>query len=189
MPETLATHPAVTPALITASGLSLALTPTRETISIGPFAGCLTSLNTTLGITLPETFAITIASDGIAYSRAAHDQWFATAPEGTGLMSRLEASCMKLAALTNQTDSRVTLSLKGIGARAITSKLVPIDLHPNCFGPSHTALTLAGHIPIILTCSDTETAYDFTVFRSFAQSLHHDILVAMNGGIPNSERV
>nr|WP_197463145.1 sarcosine oxidase subunit gamma [Gluconobacter thailandicus] len=189
MPELLAAHPAIPLPSIVVGNLTLALAPLRETVSIGPFADCLPPLCSALGVTLPQTFTTIGTMDGIQYTRAAHNQWFATAPEGTGLMSRLTAPCASLAALTNQTDSRVILTLGGRGARAIAAKLIPIDLHPTVFTPGSTALTLAGHIPVILAFKSDGSAYDFTVFRSFAQSLHHDIHVAMNGGIPNSERV
>ena len=189
MPELLAPHPAIPLPSITVGNLPLASAPLPDMVSIGPFPNCLPPLCTALGVTLPQTFTTIATTDGIQYTRAAHNQWFATAPEGTDLMSRLAALCASLAALTNQTDSRVTLTLDGRGARAIAAKLVPIDLHPTVFTPGSTALTLAGHIPVILSSQSDGSAYDFTVFRRFAPSLHHDIHVALNGGIPNSERV
>lgn len=193
MPDLLLPQPAVEPPSITANGLTLSRAPTRETVSIGPFAGCLPALNAALasafGITLPTGFTTASGSDGIQLTRAAHHQWFAHAPAGSGLMERLAPLCDRLAALTNQTDSRVTLCLRGAGTDAVAAKLVPVDLAPDCFAPGRTALTLAGHVPVILSRPDDAASLDFTVFRSFAQSLHHDIHVAMKGGIPHSERV
>lgn len=193
MPDPLLPQAAVQPSSVTVSGLTLALAPTRETVSIGPFDNCLQDLDTalasTFGITLPTGFSTELGLDGLQLTKAAHHQWFAHAPAGFGLMTRLAPLCEGLAALTNQTDSRVTLCLRGICADAVAAKLVPVDLAPDHFGPGCTALTLAGHVPIILSRPDDMSGLDFTVFRSFARSLHHDILVAMKGGIPNSERV
>ncbi|WP_086641650.1 sarcosine oxidase subunit gamma [Acetobacter tropicalis] len=193
MPDPLLPQPAVQPSSVTVNGLTLTLAPTRETVSIGPFAKCLPDLDaalaSTFGVTLPADFSTASGQDGLQLTRAAHHQWFAHAPAGASLMARLAPLCAGLAALTNQTDSRVTLYLRGTGADAVAAKLVPIDLAPDHFGPGSTALTLAGHIPVILSRPDGTPGLDFTVFRSFARSLHHDIHVAMKGGIPNSERV
>ncbi|MBS0958986.1 MULTISPECIES: sarcosine oxidase subunit gamma [Acetobacter] len=193
MPDRLLATSALPQEAYRVNGMMLSLAPQRVTVSIGPFAGRLGELNAALKkafkVTLPEDFITVAGPDGLLFTRAAHNQWLCSAPEGTDLLATLSTACQSLAALTNQSDSRVTLTLSGKGAESIVAKLVALDLHPSVFVPGQTALTLAGHVPVILTRHTDATAYDFTVFRSLAQSLHHDIFAAMNGGIPTSERV
>lgn len=178
---------------VTVGALTLALLPEQEIVSIGPFKGHFDAVagvvREALGVMLSDSFQEETDSGGYATFRAAHNQWFCRGPEGGNLTARLATLCDRQAAVTNQTDSRVRLSLSGPGAAAIAAKLVPVDLHPSSFEKGHVALTLAGHIPVILICREARLHYEFMVFRSLAQSLFDNIHVAMNGGVPNSERV
>ncbi|AQU88706.1 hypothetical protein B0W47_16080 [Komagataeibacter nataicola] len=173
-------------------GLTLALAPPDETVSIGGFRNSLPALHEAalqaLGASLPQTPGTATRAQDLSILWAGPNQWLASAPSGSGLMEKLQAAFGAHAALTDQTDSRVTLTLSGPYAHVIAAKLVPIDLHPRCFGLSSVALTLAGHIPVIVVQRDLEPSYNFIVFRSLVRSLHHDILAAMQGGIPKSEQ-
>lgn len=173
--------------------LTLALLPEQEIVSIGPFKGHFDAVTgivrETLGVMLSDSFQEETGSGAYAAFRAGHNQWFCRGPEGGSLTAHLATLCEGHAAVTNQTDSRVTLLLSGPGASAIATKLVPVDLHPSVFKKGRVALTLAGHIPVVLICRESRLHYEFMVFRSLAQSLFDDIYVAMNGGVPNSERV
>ncbi|WP_130731095.1 sarcosine oxidase subunit gamma [Komagataeibacter xylinus] len=172
--------------------LSLAPAPLEEMVSISSFSNSLPALREAvlhaLGASLPPAPGTATRQQGLSILWIGPNQWLACAPQGSGLMEKLQVACGAHAALTDQTDGRVTLTLCGPYAHAIAAKLVPIDLHPRCFGLSSVALTQAGHIPVILMQRDRQPAYDFIVFRSLARSLHHDILAAMRGGIPESEQ-
>lgn len=178
---------------VTVDALSLALLPEQEIVSIGPFKGhfhaVTDAIRETLGVMLSDSFQEETGSGGYAAFRAGHNQWFCRGPEGGSLTARLAMLCEGRAAVTNQTDSRVRLLLSGRGAAAIAAKLVPVDLHPTSFETGRVALTLAGHIPVVLICREAGLHYEFMVFRSLAQSLFDDIHVAMKGGVQNSERV
>lgn len=192
MSDILSARPATDPVPLRANGLTLSLEPPCETVSIGAFASGLAGLRAAIeaafGVALPDGRGSARGAEGVRFIRMSRDQWFATASEGTGLPARLAAVCGGLAALTDQGDSRVTLTLSGPGARSIAMKLVPLDLHPEVFRPADAAATLAGHIPVLLIRGGGE-AYGFTVLRGFAESLRHDIHAAMKGGVPLSERV
>ena len=172
--------------------LSLILAPPAEMVSIGGFANSLDALREAvqreLGTELPQAPCTLTTGQDLSILWIGPEQWLVNAPAGSGLMNRLQGACGDYAALTSQTDSRITLTLSGSYARSTAAKLVPIDLHPRSFGLSSVALTLAGHIPVMLVQRSMLPSYDFIVFRSLAHSLHHDILTAMQGGIPESER-
>ncbi len=178
---------------VTVGALTLALLPEQEIVSVRPFKGHFEAVTDTvrkaLGVMLSDSFQEETGSGGYAAFRAGHNQWFCRGPEGGNLTARLATLCDGRASVTNQTDSRVRLLLSGGGAAAIAAKLVPVDLHPSGFETGRVALTLAGHIPVVLICREPRLHYEFMVFRSLAQSLFDDIHIAMNGGIPNSERV
>ena len=178
---------------ITVGALTCALLPDRDIVSIGPFSGQRGAVDAAIseafGVMLSDKFQEEESPKGFVFFKGAHNQWFCSGPKGRNLTARLTEICAGRAAITNQTDSRTRLSLRGPGAAAIAAKLVPVNLHPSVFGAGQTAMTLAGHIPVTVTCREAFLNYEFMVFRSLAGSLFHDIHVAMNGGIPNSERV
>lgn len=180
-------------ARVTVGDLDLALLPQTDLVSIGPFRGQADAVSATvkaaLGVSLSSGFQEQDSPEGYAVFRAEHSQWFCRGPEGGMLEARLVALCEGRAAVTDQSDSRVRFSLCGPGAAAIAAKLVPVDLRASAFAKDCVALTLAGHIPVILTCREVLLEYEFLVPRSLAQSLFDDIHIAMKGGIPGSDPV
>ncbi|MBO1324625.1 sarcosine oxidase subunit gamma [Acetobacter sp. TBRC 12305] len=184
---------------ISANGLRLALAPLAEAASLGAFAGSgraelLACVRAEFGVDLPQTpKAVTTADGLVTFLWCGPSQWLALAPAeasgpsgassgGQGLMARLRASCGAVCALSAQGDSRTALRLSGPGTRAVLSRLVPVDLHPRAFRAGDVALTLAGHIPVIVRhLDDQPEACELLVFRSFAASLFHDLHVAMTG--------
>lgn len=81
------------------------------------------------------------------------------------------------AALTDQSDGWVCLSLAGPGAEAVLARLVPLDLRAAAFPPGHAARTALNHMPLILW----REAEDFRLmtFRSMARTAWDEIAHAM----------
>lgn len=82
------------------------------------------------------------------------------------------------AAVTDQSDAWVALTLSGARARDVLSRLVPIDLRDRAFPEAATARTLLQHVTVSLTRTAPD-AYLILAFRSMAGTLVHDITVAM----------
>lgn len=86
----------------------------------------------------------------------------------------------KHAALTDQTDAWACLRLEGVGAEDVLARLTPLELRPSVFKRGHTARTALQH----MTASITRVAahgFLILVFRSMADTLHHDLETAMRG--------
>ncbi|MBO1328461.1 sarcosine oxidase subunit gamma [Acetobacter suratthaniensis] len=194
MVESLLALPPVSADPVRAGDTVLALAPMGEAVSLGAFAGAgraalLARVRETFGVDLPEQPRAVASADGqVTFVWCGPTQWLAlslgeSGAEG-GLLARLRAACGDLCALTSQSDSRTTLRLSGPQAREVAGRLVPVDLHDAVFEPGHVALTLAGHIPVLIRqVARNPVTYEFLVFRSFAESLFHDLHVAMNGAL------
>ena len=187
MPESLPPRHPVASRPFVVHGLTLRAGVARDSISLAPLRGREDELRAFIqaefGVALPPAPRCAENAEGILFLWVGPAQWLVRGPPCASLSARLLA-CAGLAAITSQTDSRTALELSGRGADAIAAKLVPVDLHPRVFTPGHIAVTLAGHIPVILRQVDATPRYEFLVFRSQAKSLHHELGVAMCGGMP-----
>ena len=89
-----------------------------------------------------------------------------------------DASLSAHGALTDQSDAWTTLRLSGAGAEDVLARLVPVDLRLSQFGPGATARTELAHVAASVTRLE-DGAFLVMVFRSMAQTLHHDLKSAM----------
>jgi sarcosine oxidase subunit gamma len=85
--------------------------------------------------------------------------------------SRLARQAAGLGALCLQSDAYVVLRVAGARARAALAKGVPIDLHPQAFALTDAAVTLAGHVGVIVWRIDDTPTYDLAFYRSYEQSV------------------
>lgn len=188
MADMLSVASPVSAEVLTIGGLELRVVSTLDVVSLGAFAGAqrtalLDRVQERFGVALPEKPGFVSTADGaLEFLWCGPSQWLAIAAQGQGLYKRLRDNCGDVCALTTQGDSRTVLRLSGVGADVVLSRLVPVDLHPHAFATGSVALTLAGHVPVILRqVEDSPAAYDLFVFRSFAASLFHDLHAAMSG--------
>ena len=79
-----------------------------------------------------------------------------------------------MAAVTDQSDAWAILRVDGLGVEDMLARLVPIDLRPHVFKGGHTARTLVGHMPAVITRVG-KSAFEIMVMRSMAGTLLHDI--------------
>ena len=77
--------------------------------------------------------------------------------------------------LSDQSHGRVRLRLSGPRAAERLAKGTAVDLHPDMFPQGQSAITLFNHISVLLTRTGQE-AFELAVLRSFAESLHEELL-------------
>jgi heterotetrameric sarcosine oxidase gamma subunit len=146
----------------------IALVAPRQIYSLAVFRDRLPDLQSALGLTLPTT-PRRIESAGTIILWSGPGSWLL-------LGAHLPDAVQNFAAVTDQTDGRAIFQITGPPARKILAKLIPIDLHESAFPPDATALTLAGHINVQIWRDGD--AFQIACFRSFAESLFHDLLTA-----------
>lgn len=130
------------------------------------------ALRSAFGVSLPEKPECITAASGETLVWAGPDQWLIVAERtgGRDLESELAPLVAGLAAVTDQSDARVIVKVRGAHARSLLAKGIPIDLHPIAFPARGAVVTHASHIGVILWQLDDEPTYELAVFRSFADS-------------------
>lgn len=73
-----------------------------------------------------------------------------------------------VSSVCDQSSGYGVLRLSGPAVRAVLAKGVPLDLDASAFSPGDSAVTLAGHVGIVLWQVDAAPTYDVAVFRSYA---------------------
>jgi methylglutamate dehydrogenase subunit D len=114
----------------------------------------------------------------LSFLWAGHRAWIAMADERNiaDLESVLRDDLGSLVSISDQSDGRLLLEVRGGNVRDMLARLAPIDLHPRAFRPDDTALTLFGHIAGQITQIDAAPVYELMVFRGFAESLLQDVM-------------
>lgn len=141
--------------------------------SVAPFKGqtaaVSAALRETTGVVLPDTGRC-IQTGGVTAVWA-----------GQGITFVLGAGCagIKGAAITDQSDAWVHVSLTGAGAVDVLARLVPIDLRASVFPAGHAARTLVGHMSALIWRD--VAVFHILVFRSMAGTLLHELETAMIG--------
>jgi sarcosine oxidase subunit gamma len=142
--------------------------------SIAPFKGRLEAASTALrsahGLAFPAANRVTTSAGTRAIWFGRDMALLAGAAPDPGLAS--------VAALTDQSDAWVAVSLSGEGAEEVLARLVPVDLRAAHFHEGHTVRSLLGHMNASVTRTGAES-FLILVFRSMAGTLVHDIKEAM----------
>ncbi len=155
---------------------AVVLLPQRSIAGIAAFEDCLVPLQAALGaLPGPNRQA---RHDDILYLWAGPETWLAIAEDDPDFDLKLAKRCNGLAAVTDQSDGRVILQIKGATVRDALAKLLPIDLHPSVFPQDATALTLAAHIPVQIWQSAGEV-FELACFRSYAETLYEALSEAV----------
>lgn len=92
---------------------------------------------------------------------------------GPALATELAQGLHGIASVCDQSAAYGVLRLSGPKVRDVLAKGVPIDLHPSAFRPGDAAVTLAGHVSIVLWQPDAADSFDLAVSRSYAGSFMH----------------
>jgi methylglutamate dehydrogenase subunit D len=111
----------------------------------------------------------------ISFAWAGPGHWLAVAEatEGHAWVARLRTGLSGLASVSEQTDGRVVIRIRGPNARGTLAKGLPIDLHRRAFQPGYAAVSVIGHIGIQLWQIDDEPSYEMAVPTSYARSFWH----------------
>ncbi|MEL7012886.1 MAG: sarcosine oxidase subunit gamma [Pseudomonadota bacterium] len=91
-----------------------------------------------------------------------------------------EASLAAHAALTDQSDAWTCVRLEGAASDAVLARVTPLDLRATQFLRGHTARTELQHMSSSITRVAAD-AFLILTFRSFADTLKHDLEQAMRG--------
>lgn len=124
-----------------------------------------------LGAELPRAPRFT-RGQGLYLAWAGRDHWHVRSEtdDGAGLEERLRRELGSLAAVSDQSDSRLLFRIAGAQARAFLGKKVPIDLDALAFGPGDVAATLFGYVGVHIWMLDDAPTFDLLVPRSSACS-------------------
>jgi len=97
-----------------------------------------------------------------------------------GLTAKLATELAALASVVDLSDARCVLRLRGPKLRAVLAKGLPIDIHPERFGPNDAASSMIALIDVQLWQLDDRPCFELAVPRSYAGSFA-DWLVASAG--------
>jgi len=150
------------------SELSLATVMARH----GKEADLKQTVAANFGIDLPDG-PRAAAKDGVSFAGIGPRQWLAIAESSASpdFVGALRAQLGGSASITDQSDGRVVLRLRGDRVRDVLAKGVPVDLHPPCFKTGDVASTLIAHIGMQIRQLDDQPTYELMAFRSLAGSL------------------
>jgi len=153
---------------LTVGGVRLTEIIPERLVTVAPFQGqqdvVSAALRAQLGVGLSDV-----------NRRAGVVTWF-----GQGLWMVAGDVVLDTAAVTDQTDAWAVVRIEGERVEDVLARLVPTDLRPNAFGDNHVAKTLSGHMPVTVVRTGRD-AFDIMAMRSMAQTLVHDLEVAMRG--------
>ncbi len=168
MPDLIA-KPALDRGPMTCGQTTLAVGPWTALQSIAPMPG--------------KTEAVTAALQAFGLSFPASNSWNGTEARRIVWTGRAQAFLMGAtlaggedAALTDQSDGWVTLTLSGPASVAVLARLVSLDLREAKAG--FAARTALNHMPLILI-AEGDNRFTLMTFRSMAQTAWHELHEAM----------
>lgn len=159
---------------VTIGTLSVSEVESTSLTSLAPFKG----QSIALGKALKAAHGVEAPAPGhTAHSGDTRVLWF-----GQDMLLLMgpdpDAKLAKHAALTDQSDAWAVVELSGDGASDVMARLTPLDLRARQFSTGQTARTEVQHMMASVTRMGPE-AWMIMVFRGFAETLVHDLRVAM----------
>lgn len=131
-----------------------------------------------MGMEMPKMGRFTEAG-GLMLARTGPDHLLAMRPgDDSGLMDEL-APLAAVAGLIDQSDARVAVRIEASDAAERLTRLLPIDLHPDHFGPGRCTQTVMGHLTVLVIRRDHDL-FEVLCGRSFAASFRRAIDAAMD---------
>lgn len=120
------------------------------------------------GIEPPET-PRAVPGEKLDLVWAGSSQWLAVSIR-PGMPAELAAGLQGIAAVSDQTDARAVLRLRGARVRDVLAKGCPVDLHPRAFRRGDTFITAIGGIGVQVWWTDVDDAFHLAVPRSMVGS-------------------
>ncbi len=132
------------------------------------------AVSTVLGVEVPAAPLRSAGSNGLSLIGTGTRTWLAYADGVAPFWADdLRARLNGLASVSDQSSAYVVLRLTGPGARTVLQRGMPIDLHPDVFGPGSAATTVISHIGTIVWQLDDQPTYEVATFRSYSDSFRH----------------
>jgi sarcosine oxidase subunit gamma len=116
-----------------------------------------------------------VSANGVSFLGLGCGQWLALAlPFNEDFADGLAHGLADCASVTDQSDSRFVLDIKGPKARDMLTKGVALDLDARVFPSGHCAQTLVAHMAVGIACIDAAVPhFEVTAARSTAESFWH----------------
>lgn len=112
---------------------------------------------------VPPRINTASANGALTVMRIGPSQFWIVGPVTDDTEGKLQGLC----AVTPLSHSRARIALAGAPARAVLARLMPVDFHPDAFGPGAFALTGIHHTPAAVHCTG-DHSFDLYVMRTFA---------------------
>ena len=125
-----------------------------------------------IGIGLSDT-GRTLSKGGARVTWFGMDTWLVS---GT----RVDADLQGLAAVSDQSDGWVAVTIDGTHAAEVLARVTPLDLRAQAFPQGSAARTEVQHMSVGLV-RIAETRFLILGFRSMARTLWHDLATAVQG--------
>lgn len=127
-----------------------------------------------LGGALPLAPGMVMAVGDAVVLWMAPDRWLVVGPDPESGMKMEEGLRKAMAgvavAITDQSQARAVLRVRGAAWRSLLSKGCSLDLHPRSFMPGRCASTRLAHVPALLHALPSGDGVDLYVPRSYARS-------------------
>jgi heterotetrameric sarcosine oxidase gamma subunit len=120
------------------------------------------------GITPPQTPRV-VPGEMLDLIWSGPSQWLAWSRR-SGMPAELASGLSGIGAVTDQSDARAVLKLRGARVRDALAKGCPVDLHPRAFRRGDTIITAIGGIGVQIWWPDVDEALHLAVSRSMAGS-------------------
>ena len=137
-------------------------------------------IGSSIGCAVPaEARMTTGASGSVVWSGPG--QWLVMADPKSDISRTLPDVLAAIAAVIDQSASRLIVRLSGQDVRRCLGKVVGLDLHPAVFAVGHAAMTDLAHVPAHLWRSadaDGQAVFYLAAPRSYAGSVWHALVAA-----------
>lgn len=133
-----------------------------------------------IGCDVPAEARIAIGTAGsVVWSGPG--QWLVMAGPNSAITRTLPDALAAIAAVIDQSGSRLIVRLSGQDVRRCLGKVMGLDLHPAVFAVGHVAMTDLAHVPVHVWRSvdgDGQAVFYLAAPRSYAGSVWHALVAA-----------
>lgn len=149
------------------NGVSLAPTPACERISLRADQKALASIGKAISIPLPKKPGETSSKNEVSALWIGPDEWFVTAPYGTGLEGKINKVKTGLFSVVSVDHRNTGLTVSGANASTVLNSGCPRDLSLAAFPVGTCSRTIFGKAEIILW-RISENEFRIECWRSFS---------------------
>lgn len=130
------------------------------------------------GVDAIPTVGHVVGDDARSIRPAGPRTWMVVFGPKGGPMPDLAVAFAGRAVVTDLSQARTVIELKGRAAATVLAQGCSLDLHPAEFGPRACVQTRVGHIGVTLTRLAGDDAFELMVYRGYAVSLWEWLMAA-----------